>query len=117
VAQTLRNRGFTVKCMLQSKMIGLFDGQKGAALYRTNRDDFEALFLPKTQTFAVQPIETRENGRYIYSFAGTPHATGGVWDCDRPTYFTQHANRLFAVIDRQVAVALDKALASHPTPD
>ena len=117
LAQTLRNHGFTVKCVLQSKSIGLFEGQKGAALYRTNRGDFQALFLPKTQKFAVQPIETRENGWYIYSFAGSPHATGGPWNCARPTYFSQHANQLFETWDEQLAAALEKALASAQAND
>jgi hypothetical protein len=117
LAQTLRNHGFTVNCVLQSKMIGLFEGQKGAALYRTNRGYFEGLFLPKKQTFAVQPIENRQNGRYIYSFAGNPRPTGGPWDCARPTYFTQHANQLFATSDEQLAVGLHKALASNRTSD
>ena len=112
LAQTLRNRGFIVKCVLQSKMVRLFEGEKGAALYRTNRGDFEGLFLPKTQIFAVQPIETRKNGRYIYSFAGSPHVTGGPWDCARPTFFTQHANRFFTTENKQLAAELDKALTS-----
>jgi hypothetical protein len=110
LAQTLRNRGFIVKCVLQSKMVRLFEGEKGAALYRTNRGDFEGLFLPKTQIFAVQAIETRKNGRYIYSFAGSPHVTGGPWDCARPTFFTQHANQFFTTEDKQLAAELDKAL-------
>jgi tetratricopeptide (TPR) repeat protein len=112
LAQTLRNRGFIVQCVLQSKMIGFFDGEKGAALYRTNRGDLEGLFLPKTQTFAVQPIETRKNGRYIYSFAGSPHATGGPWDSARPTFFVQHANQFLTTWDKQLAAELDKALTS-----
>lgn len=114
LAQTLRNHGFTVKCVLQSKSIGLFEGQKGAALYRTNRGDFEGSFLPKEQTFAIQPIETRKNGRYIYSFAGSPHPTGGPWDSDRPTFFIQYANQFLTAWDKQLATELDKALTSHP---
>ena len=112
LAQTLRNRGFIVKCVLQSKMVRLFEGEKGAALYRTNLGDFEGLFLPKTQIFAVQPIETRKNGRYIYSFAGSPHVTGGLWDCARPTFFSQHANQFLTTEDKQLAAELDKALTS-----
>jgi tetratricopeptide (TPR) repeat protein len=114
LAQTLRNRGFIVKCVLQSKMIGFFEGEKGAALYRTNRGDFEGSFLPKEQTFAIQPIETRKNGRYIYSFAGSPHPTGGPWDSDRPTFFIQYANQFLTAWDKQLATELDKALTSHP---
>jgi hypothetical protein len=112
LAQTLRNHGFAVQCVLQSKMVRLFEGQKGAALYRTNRGDFEALFLPKAQTFAVQPNEARKNGRYIYSFSGSPHSTGGPWDSARPTFFVQHSNQFLTTWDKQLATELDKALTS-----
>lgn len=112
LAQTLRNHGFTVKCVLQSKMVGLFEGQKGAALYRTDRGDFEGLFLPKAETFRVQPIEKRQDGRYIYSFAGSPHSTSGGWDGIDPSYFIQHANLLCVTSDKQLATGLDKALAA-----
>jgi len=54
-------------------MEGLFAGQEGAALYRTNRGDFETLFLPKSQNFnALQVVERRETGGYVYSFRGSP---------------------------------------------
>jgi hypothetical protein len=112
LAQTLRNHGFAVKCVLQSKMVGQFEGQKGAALFRTNRGDFDALFLPKAQTFSLQPNEERKNGRYIYSFSGSPHSTGGPWDSDRPTFFVQHANQFLTTWDKQLASLLDKVLAS-----
>jgi hypothetical protein len=115
LAETLRNHGFIVKCVLQSKMVGLFEGEQGAALYRTNRGDFEGLFLPKSQIFAVRPIEKRHKGRYIYSFAGAPHPTGGSWDCAKQTYFTQRANQLLVTSDEQLLADLDKALASAQT--
>src|SRR5256885_2134815 len=51
LVRTLSSRGFAVKCILSSKMEGLFAGQEGAALYRTNRGDFETLFLSKSQNF------------------------------------------------------------------
>ena len=112
LAQTLRNHSFVVKCVLQSKMVRLFEGQKGAALYRTNRGDFEALFLPEAQTFAVQPNEARKNGRYIYSFRGSPNSTGGPWDSARRTFFVQHSNQFLTTWNKQLATELDKALTS-----
>ena len=39
LAQTLRSRGFTVKCVLRSTMEGAFEGLEGAALYRTDRGE------------------------------------------------------------------------------
>jgi tetratricopeptide (TPR) repeat protein len=114
LAQVLRNRGFIVKCVLQSTMIRFFEGETGAALYRTDRGDFEGLFLTKEQTFAVQPIETRTNGRYVYSFAGSPRRTGGLLDSARPTFFVQYENQFLTTWDKQLAADLQKAVASHP---
>src|SRR5258705_7565564 len=51
LAETLRAGDFIIKCVLRSKQEGLFEGLEGAALFRTNRGDFEALFLPKEKTF------------------------------------------------------------------
>ncbi len=111
----LRKHGLAVKCVLHSKRVALFEGQKGAAFYRTNRGNFDALFLPKAETFHVQPNETRKDGWYIYSFRGSPRPTGGLWNCARPTYFTQHANQLFVTQNEQLITGLDRALASIQT--
>jgi hypothetical protein len=113
LAQTLRVHGFKVKCVLASKMARQFNGQKGAALYRTSRGDFEALFLPKGQVFAVQPNERREDGMYIYSFEGTPLPFSQGWVFSRATHFTQYANQMFLTWDEQLAAGLDKALNSR----
>jgi hypothetical protein len=51
LTRELENHGFVVRCVLQLKMANTFQGQLGAALYRTSRGDFEALFLPKPRTF------------------------------------------------------------------
>lgn len=113
LAETLRNHGFIVKCVVPSKMIGLFEGEQGAALYRTNRGDVEALFLPKSQIFAIRAIEKKRNGRFIYSFAGNPRSIGGSWDCAKPTYFSQHANQLFVTSEEKLIEDLDKAVAPN----
>jgi tetratricopeptide (TPR) repeat protein len=114
LAQVLRNRGFIVKCVLRSTMSVFFEGEKGAALYRTDRGDFEGLFLPKGQAFAVQPVETRANGRYVYSFAGSPRRTGGPLDSARPTFFVQYENQFLTTWDKQLAADLQRAVTSHP---
>jgi hypothetical protein len=99
LAKALVARGFVVKCVLRSKMEGLFEGMSGAALYRTDRGDFEALFLPKPQSFeALEVVEGREDGRYIYSFRGDPRPrTANRIDSSRPMYFIKHANRLLII--------------------
>lgn len=57
LTRALQLHGFIIKCVLQSKMSDVFEGQKGAALFRTDRGDFEALFLPNTETFdSVEPV-------------------------------------------------------------
>jgi hypothetical protein len=112
LAKTLREAGFTVKCVLQSKSVSLFEGQKGAALYRTNRGDFEALFLPKGHTFALRTAERRESGRYVYTFEGSPRFSERAWDSVRATYFAPHGNQLFITSERRLVEELDAAFHS-----
>src|ERR1700730_15819237 len=45
LAQTLISHSFIVTCVSPSQMTDTFEGQEGAAVYRTNEGDFEALFL------------------------------------------------------------------------
>ena len=112
LAQTLRNRGFTVKCVLRSKMEGTFEGMEGAALYRTDRGDFEALFLPKPQTFAgLIVIEEQKNGRYTYSFHGTPRSwPANRVDSPHPISFLWHANQFLVIRDDQLRVKIEEVL-------
>ena len=59
-------------------MANVFEGQLGAALYRTNRGDFEALFVTEPHTFSsLRLVERSEGGRYLYQFEGTPPVSGG----------------------------------------
>jgi hypothetical protein len=117
LANTLDAHGIPVKCVLQSKMIREFEGQKGAALYRTNRGDFEALFLPKERVFAVRPSERREDGRYLYYFEGAPSPSSPhALNSSRRTYFAQHSNQFFITWEPQLAASLDKTLNSHSGP-
>jgi hypothetical protein len=113
LTQTLEARGFEVDCVCQSKSIHMFEGQTGAAVFRTDRGDFEALFLSKTETFAVQPTEQRKDGRFIYSFSGNPPAKVARLDGSHPIYFVQHTNTLFMVYIERVAATLDKAVNSN----
>jgi len=111
LARTLDTHDFKVKCILASKMGQLFEGQKGAALFRTNQGAFEVLFLPKAESFAaVEVIERRENGRYLYSFGGIPRCLTHM-DSSKPAYFIKFANILFiAWGDHQLAANLEAKL-------
>jgi hypothetical protein len=97
LARYLIDHGFIVNCVQGSKMQNLFDGQKGAALYRTDRGGFEALFLSKTETFdAPEVVEQRQGARYLYSFRGTPKSPTHM-DSSKPDYFVKFGNVLFDV--------------------
>jgi hypothetical protein len=111
LAETLRYRGVTVKCVLQSKMVGFFDGQMGAALYRTDRGDFEALFLQKPAAFAIRTVERQENGRYLFTFGGSPpQISSHPLDSNRPWYFAQHVNVFLMTDEKKLAIDLQKVL-------
>jgi hypothetical protein len=98
LAERLNSHGFIVECVLQSKMIDIFEGQEGAALFKTDRGDFEALFLPKPETFAsVEAVEhLDEHGRFLYSFKGTPPPRSpNPLNSAEPMFFGKHANQFF----------------------
>jgi len=97
LTRELQSHGFIVRCVLRSKFADTFQGQLGVALYKTNRGDFEALFLSKPATFdSVRSVEHRQDGRYQYSFQGSPSAAIRM-DGDRRIYFAKHANRMFII--------------------
>jgi hypothetical protein len=111
LARTLEAHGFIVRCVLQSKMVGIFEGQTGAALFRTDYGDFEVLFLPPSQTFAsVEVIERHENDRFLYTFRGSPSPTSGSIDSPRPMFFERHANQFFVTSNRQLADSVATAV-------
>lgn len=117
LARTLADDGFIVMCIAPSKMTGMFEGLKGAALYRTDRGAFEALFLPKPQNFdRLQIVERQESGRYLYSFVGppTPWPANAV-DSPRPVFFIKHRNRLIVAYDKELADRLGTTLAEPST--
>jgi hypothetical protein len=113
LARYLMDHRFIVKCVLGSKMQHSFDGQKGAALYRTDRGSFEVLFLPKAETFnAIEVVEVRQNSRYLYSFRGTPRFHSTHIDSSGPVYFIKFANVLFVVWDdSELAASIQAALS------
>jgi len=112
--KNLNDRGVLVSCVLPSKLTGQFKGQQGAALFRTDQGDFEALFLPRGRAFAIRPVEKQGNGRYIYYFEGVPSLSfSHPWDSARRIYFVQHLNQLCTTSDERLASSIDKALNSH----
>ena len=74
LARTLADSGLMVLCIGGSKMTGMFEGQKGEAIYRTDQGRFDVAFLPKPQNFDGLQIVERvphesapnpENIRYL----------------------------------------------------
>src|SRR5579862_2198598 len=79
LSRDLIDHRFIINCVQASKWGHVFDNQEGAALYRTDRGDFEVLFLPAPETFdAVQIVEEMQGYTYVYSFRGTPHSATRV---------------------------------------
>ena len=119
LGRDLIDHGFIVKCVLApSYMDGIFDSQRGAALYRTNKGEFNVLFLPKGETFdAVQVVEQRQGEKYVYTFRGTPHSSIRVEA--RKTYFVNSGNLLVVVMDdADLAASIQAAVDSRqPSPD
>jgi hypothetical protein len=96
LARNLIDHRFVVNCIQASKWTHLFDGQEGAALYRTDQGDFDVLFLTKPETFdAVQVVEESYDNTYIYSFRGTPHSPARVEG--KRTEFMRAGNLLFVL--------------------
>jgi hypothetical protein len=113
LARTLTDHGISVSCIAPSKMVGMFDGQQGAAVYDTSAGRFEALFAAPWESFdGLQITEQRLNGRYLYSFAGRPKARPGQGlNSARPVDFIKHAHRLLIVFgDTALAGQLRAAL-------
>jgi hypothetical protein len=111
LAHALTDRGIVVECVLRSKEERRFEGQKGAAWYKTDHGIFEVWFLPKTESFAAFKVVEQQqgNGRYLYTFPGTP-APRGSEDSSKQEFFITHGNVLFKVWgDKQLAASLEQA--------
>ena len=90
---------------LAERLFTVFEGA-------VEQGDFEALFLPSTDTFdSVDSTESRENGRFLYSFLGSPspkspHPINSAY----AMYFVKHANQFFITSDSELAATIAKAV-------
>jgi hypothetical protein len=118
LAERLSRNGLPVRCMLQSRRGGMFEGLEGAVLFRTEHGSFEALFLPKGQTFAeLEVVERREDGRYLYSFTGSPKPVPEdlVIDSAEANDYIKFGDRLLMVLgDRPFTNRLIDNLTKQP---
>jgi hypothetical protein len=112
LSQDIQRGGFVVRCILRSRWEGLFEGLTGAALYRTNRGDFEALFLAAPNTFDQLAInERREGERWVYSFEGQPKPWPANRIEGRRIHFVKNDRRLLLVLeDETLAASLQRVL-------
>jgi hypothetical protein len=115
-SKTLSRHGIGVKCILRSTMENTFDGQEGAAVYRTDHGSFEVCFLPESGTFEqLTVIEQRKGGqRYLYRFKGPPEPwPANLIDSAFPIYFVKDRNLLFVVeSNKPLAQMLEKLVRS-----
>jgi hypothetical protein len=112
LSQVLSVHGIQVKCVLRSKMARFFLGQKGAALYRTDQGDFEALFGRPEDFANINVVEQAQpGGRYVYNFHGTPDASG--MQSARRTYFAKHGGTFVMTSNEQIAVSLKAIFGSQ----
>jgi len=113
LSEHLERGGFRVRCVLRSHFEGLFEGLVGAALYRTDRGDFEALFLSPPETFdQLRVNERHERGLWVYSFEGEPKPWSANRIEGRKMRFVKHAHRLLLVWDdEKLAALLEEAIA------
>lgn len=114
LSKTLNRHGIQIRCVLLSKEAQLFDGQLGAALFRTEIGDFEALFLPPTQSWdKLKVIEQHESGGYNrYRFQGSPTCPG-TWEGKNSLYFVKHRNQFLQSLDAQLVLKLHEAVGQN----
>lgn len=118
LSEQLGKHGISVRCLLRSKMEDTFQGQEGAALYRTDQGDFEALFLPPPKTFGqLKVIEWRDGRRCLYRFKGHPQPwSASLIDSAFRLYFVKNRNLLFVVQNsKQLSAILEKLGRSEQT--
>ena len=112
LGSALGEHGFAIRCILISKLGGLFKWVQGAALYRTDRGDFDALFLPAPQTFAdLKIVEHQKKKGFAYTFSGKSRAWAiNRLESERREYFLKHTTRLLILSDEQLRTKLQEAL-------
>jgi hypothetical protein len=110
LAKTLTSHGISVRCVLLSKEAQMFEGQLGAAFFRSDIGNFEALFLPRSETWdELEVVEQREQGGHAtYHFRGVPKYSG-TWD-GKPVYFVKHGNQLLHSLDEKMVARLREAI-------
>jgi hypothetical protein len=111
LAEQLEADGFTLKCVFRSTLETLFEGAQGAGVYRTDRGDFEALFLPTTESVErLTIVQNHASARYVYVFR-VPFSSKSLAriDSPRPVYFIKGVNGILISQNGQLAAELRAA--------
>jgi hypothetical protein len=113
-SERLERGGLRVRCVLRSVWEGEFEGLVGAALYRTDRGDFDALFLSPPDTFDQLIVNERKEGAtWVYSFQGEPKpAAANRIEGRRKMQFVKHGHRLLLVWDDEKLAAFLQRVAA-----
>ena len=112
LAQKLTESGFEVQCIRRSPQEHFFPTQKGAAWFSTSRGNFDVWFLQEEGTFASLEVieQPQQNGRYLYTFRGTPQISTPI-DSPSRIYFIKRGRMMFEVpADGQLARSLEAAV-------
>ena len=111
LAAILRSHGVVVQCVLPSKMASILPQQLGAALFRTDHGDFEALFRPAQQNFSDVLISGGRvnDGYYKYLYKNPQGRLLGGWE-GRQAFFLKHGNMLFIASEEAIVAALRRTL-------
>jgi hypothetical protein len=114
--ESFDRQGIEVICVLPSKISHIFEGQLGAAFYRTTIGVIDVMFMPASTDFEVHVVKKKKDGRYLYSFDGTSRAVTPGWDASHPWFFIQFHNSMFTTDDERVAERL-RAVVLAKQPD
>jgi len=100
LARDLGTRGIKVECIRRSKEEHLFEGQKGAAWFKTNQGSFEVWFLPDAKAAAIVFAKVTARPAPTFLRSGSSEL------------FIQHENIVFHVSqgDQTLAANLQRAL-------
>ncbi len=115
LAQRLRSAGIEVQCVRRSKQEHLFEDQAGAAWFKTDQGAFEVWFLPQWENFSnLRVIEhPGGNGRFVYSFEGTPEIRT-TFDSSERIWFIKQRNLLCEVWhDSNLAAHIRRAFGNR----
>ncbi len=109
---TLNDRGVVSDCVAMSKSDGLLKGQRGAAVFHTDKGLFDALFFPTRQQVQEIRIAEQQNGGSYTHTLSTPltHFTR-TWSNHFPMYYVKYENVLLMIFkDEDLARVLRDAL-------